>query len=218
MNARFFLLSIGLAALSWMGTGCANKLPPVDYTNFRAHPPRSVLVLPPLNQSTAVEATYGYLTAVTRPLAEMGYYVFPVSVVDQLLKENGMPTAGEMHQVPLQKVKEIVGADSVLYVTVLQYGSKYQVVNSATLVSVKAKLVDTSTGILLWEGQAVAQANSGGTGNIIGDLISAAITQAVNTSADRAHDLAGPANALLFGMKDRGLLYGPRHPQFGKQK
>jgi Putative lipoprotein GNA1162-like len=72
-------------------TGCAVK--PYDYTNFRLHPPRSILVLPPLNESTAVEATWGYLSTVTQPLAERGFYVFPVAVIDQFLKENGLPTA-----------------------------------------------------------------------------------------------------------------------------
>src|SRR5262249_17607729 len=91
-------LNIGctLIALALL-TGCATPTP-YDYTNYREHPPRSILVLPPLNESTAVGATYSYLSTVTRPLAEMGYYVFPVAVVDQFLKENGLPSAGEMHQ------------------------------------------------------------------------------------------------------------------------
>ena len=64
---------LGLCALALMVTlaGCATK--PYDYANFRAHPPRSILVLPPLNESTAVEGTYGYLATATMPLAEMGY-------------------------------------------------------------------------------------------------------------------------------------------------
>jgi len=80
----------------------AVRLPPT----FRAHPPRSILILPPLNESTALEGTYGYLSTVTQPVAEHGYYVFPVEVVDRFLKENGMPTAGEMHQVPLNRVRK----------------------------------------------------------------------------------------------------------------
>ena len=108
----------------------------------------------------------------TQPLAERGYYVFPVAVVDQFFKENGMPTTGEMHQVPLNKVLEITGADAVLFVTLEQYGTKYQVINSATIVRVKARLVDTRTGILLWEGSANAQEeSSSGSGNIIADLV-----------------------------------------------
>jgi hypothetical protein len=64
------------------------------------HPPRSILMLPPLNESTAVEATWGYLSTVTQPLAERGFYVFPVAVIDQFLKENGLPSVlvGELLQ------------------------------------------------------------------------------------------------------------------------
>ena len=198
-------------------TGCVNTKP-YDYTNYRAHPPRSILVLPPLNESVSVEATYSYLSSVTFPLAEMGYYVFPVAVVDEFMKENGMPTAGEMHQAPLDKIVEVTGADAVLFATVMQYGSKYQVLNSATIVAVKARLVDTRTGTLLWEGAAQVQQNSSGSGNPLADLISAALTQAINSGTDAAHSLCEPVNHNLFYTKNHGLLYGPYHPEFGKEK
>lgn len=212
------ILKLGLAVLTGVFlVGCVH-VPPYDYTNFRQHQPVSILVLPPLNESTAVEGTYGYLSTVTLPLVERGYYVYPVAVVDQFLKENGMPTAGEMHQVPLNKIDEIIGADSVLYLTVQQYGSKYQVINSATIVIARAKLVDVKTGLTLWEGVGMAQENSGGSGNIIGDLVAAAITQAINSGTDRAHEVSRLANVNLFLRKDHGLLLGPRHPEFGKDK
>jgi len=214
MSATRRICTIGAAIVLLASTGCVTRKP-YDYTNYHLHQPRSILVLPPLNESTAVEGTYGYLSTVTRPIAELGYYVFPVAVVDQFLKENGMPTAGEMHQVPLNKVQEVVGADAVLFATLKQYGSKYQVVNSATVVEVQARLVDTRTGTLLWEGEAIAQQNSGGSGNIIGDLIAAAVTQAINAGTDAAHDVCPQANNFLFYTKDHGLLYGPYHPKYG---
>jgi hypothetical protein len=217
MNARTFISALPLLLLGLGFTGCATKKP-YDYTNFRQHHPRSILVLPPLNQSTAVEGTYSYLSTATQPLAEMGYYVFPVAVVDQFLKENGMPGAGEMHQIPLPKVLEIMGADSVLFITLKQYGSKYQVINSATIVSASASLMDTRTGIQIWQGEATAQQNSGGSGNIIADLISAAIVQAINSGTDAAHDVCPLANRMLFTTKNHGLLWGHYHPEFGKTK
>jgi len=48
---------------------------------------------------------------------------------------------------------------------VLQYGTKYQLINSATIVRASAKLVDVKTGLTLWEGVAAVQENSGGSGN-----------------------------------------------------
>jgi len=200
------LLGVALA-------GCATKS--YDYTNYRAHPPRSILVLPPLNESTDVKGTYGYLSTVTMPLAELGYYVYPVAVVDHFFKENGMPTAGEMHQAPLNKIREIIGADAVLYIVLKQYGTKYQLINSATIVTAEAKLVDARTGVLLWAGQLSAQENSGGSGNPLADVIAAMLQQAINQSTDHAHELARTAN-VQFAIKDHGLLYGPYHPKYGE--
>lgn len=215
MNTRGLLSAIGCAFAALMLAGCAAK--PYDYTNFRQHPPRSILVLPPLNESTAVEATWGYHSTVTRPLAERGFYVFPVAVVDQFLKENGLPGAGEMHQVPLNKVAEILGADAVLYITVEEYGTKYQVLNAATIVKARANLVDTRTGVLLWAGKTLVQRNSNsGQGNLLAAVVAAAITQIIASSTDAAHNLSGPANVRLFTTKDQGLLYGPYHPRYEK--
>jgi hypothetical protein len=195
--------------------GC-QTVKPYDYTNFRAHPPRSILVLPPLNESTAVEGTYGYLTTVTRPVAERGYYVFPVAVVDQFMKENGLPGAAEMQQAPLAKVAEITGADAVLFLDLKQYGAQYRLLSSVVTVEVHAKLMDTRSGILLWEGNGIAQQGSGGSGNLLGDLIAAAITQAINKHADKAHQVSRIANANLFFPEQTGLPYGPYSEKYDR--
>jgi hypothetical protein len=217
MSARAPVRALGCAAAALALVGCVAPRP-YDYTNYRQHPPRSILVLPPLNESTAVEATYGYLSTVTRPLAELGYYVFPVMVVDQFLRENGLPGAGEMHQVPLDRVAEVIGADAVLFITVEEYGTKYQLVNSATVVRARARLVDTRTGLLLWEGRRAVRQDSnagsgGGSGGLLANLVAAALAQAIGTSIDAAHGLSRSANLVLFTTRDHGLLYGPYHPQ-----
>jgi hypothetical protein len=204
---------IGLLAALVLLTGCAT---PRDYTALRENMPRSVLVLPPLNASLDIKATYGVLSTVTRPLAEMGYYVYPVAVIDQFMKENGLPTAFEMHQIPLNKIHDIIGADAVLYMNVEEYGTKYVVLNSVTIVRLSARLVDVDTGNLLWNGHVDVQvsSNSGG-GGIVGALISSAANQIVASSTDQAHDVAAQANARLLTRPGQGLLYGPCNPRFG---
>ena len=215
MSAPGARIALAAALLASALAGCATTKS-YDYTNYRAHPPRSILVLPPVNESTDVRGTYGYLSTVTRPLAELGYYVYPVVVVDQFFKENGMPSPGEMFQAPLGKIREIIGADAVLYITLRQYGTKYQVIASVTTVSAAARLVDTRTGTLLWEGTVVARANSGGSGNLLGDLLSAVVSQVVGYSTDQARSLAEQAN-LQYSTKDRGLLHGPYSPRYGQE-
>ena len=196
---------IGALILTFMG--CAT---PKNYDKFMAARPRSILVLPPKNLSTDIRGTYSFLSTVTMPIAEKGFYVFPVTVVDQLMKDNGLPSADEMHQVSLKKIKEIINPDAVLYITLEQYGSKFVVVESQTLVTASGKLVSTTSGEVLWEGriQKVVSSGSGG-GGLAGLLVSAVISQAVNSTADNAHDVAIVASQELFMTEGQGLLNGP---------
>ncbi|MBN8279306.1 MAG: DUF799 family lipoprotein [Gammaproteobacteria bacterium] len=195
--------------------GCVTA-PPYDYTEFRAHQPRSILVLPPLNESTSLEGTYSYLSTVSRPVAERGYYVFPVAVVDQFLRDNGLPTPGEMHQVPLPKVVELVGADAVLYPVLSEYGSRFQITQTVTSVRVSARLVDARTGILIWQGDGYAQSGGGGSGGLLEQVVAAAITQIINSQTDPGRDVARQANGNLFYQRNRALPFGPLHPKFGQ--
>ena len=207
--------ALAACALAAVLAGCAN-LKAYDYSNFREHPPRSILILPPINESTAVQGTYSYLSTVSRPVAERGYYVFPVAVVDELMKENGLPSAGEMHEVSLAKVREITGADAVLYPVLHEYGSKYHVLSSDTVVRVTARLVDTRTGLVLWENTGEGRSGSNGSGNIFADLIAAAIVQAINSQTDPAHNVSRIANQQLFFTSGRELPPGPYDPRYGQ--
>jgi hypothetical protein len=193
-------------------SGCAVKAP--DYSAYRTHLPRSILVLPPLNETTDVNAPYVYLSTITRPLAECGYYVFPVAAVDAFMKENGLPTAGEMHAVSLAKIHEVFGADAVLYVTLESWGQKYRIISSDTVVKARAHLVDVRTETTLWQGVAQAQQSSAaGQSDAISMLISALVTQVLASMTDPSHDLARTANGTMVFDGHDGLLLGPYHPQ-----
>lgn len=207
---KAMVLMCALAGL--LLSGCATQHP-YDYTALRAHPPRSILVLPPLSSSIDIKGSYGYLSTVTMPLAEKGYYVYPVTVVDQMMKDNGLPTPGEMRQAPLDKIAAYIGADAVLYIDLIDYGSTYEVIASVTVVSAKARLVDVKTGAQLWDGTVyLRQSDGGNSGNIIANLIATAIDQIINSATDRAHDVSRLANYQLLTNKENGLLNGPYVP------
>lgn len=209
VNGIFKLLPILLCIFL---AGCVTT-PPFDYSAFRSHRPRSILVLPPLNETTDVNAPYIYLSTITRPLAECGYYVFPVAVVDAYMKENGLPSPEEMHGVALEKIRNIIGADAVLYVTIEEWGQKYVVVQSITTIRAKAQLIDTASGKVIWQGTQAISQGSGGGGDPIVMLIAAVITQIVNTLADYTHDLSRVANQTMIYDADQGFLAGPYLPK-----
>jgi hypothetical protein len=208
------LISLALAALAM--TACTT-VEPYDYTAFHAHQPRSVLVLPPLDNTMEVDAAYAYLSTVTQPLAERGYYVFPVAVVDRMLRDNGLPGPGEMHQVPLARLGEVFGADAVLFITLEDWGTAYRVLDSATEVTAQARLVDVATGIEIWNGRHTAvYSSSSGAGSLTEMLVGALVNQVMSSVVDPSLDVARQCNQGLFCTEKRGLLLGPRHEDFGK--
>ncbi len=220
MSWRINRLAGGVAALGaalLLLAGCATPVARDD-TAYKLSRPKSILVLPPLNQSPDVRATYSVLATVTQPIAEAGYYVFPVALVDQTFKENGLPLPGDMHQAPLAKLREIFGTDAVLYLTVDRYGSSYTVIDSTVVVSVRAKLVDARNGQTLWTGAAAASNNQGSANNmgLVGLLVSAAVRQILNSAGDPGHAVARTASQQLLQPGRQGLLFGPRSPQYLK--
>lgn len=100
--------------------------------------------------------------------------------------------------------------------TVKQYGSKYHIISSTTIVTIEGKLVGVKTGLTLWEGAANIQQSSS-SGNILADVIAAPIDQVINASTDPAHDISSAANFQMLTLKDHGLLYGPSFPKDKQQ-
>ena len=202
-------------------SGCLTMPKAHDYSAFRSATPQSILVLPPINNTTEVAATYGVLSQITYPIAESGYYVFPVAVVEQTFKANGLTVANDIHAVPIQKLREIFGADAALYMTVTEYGTSYAVLVSETRVTIQATLVDLRSGTVLWKDSATASSAEGRGSNeagLIGMLIEAAVSQVVETVADAGFDISRvTAYRLLSADTHNGLLYGPRSPNYQKK-
>ena len=104
-SLKLVAAALALVVLS----GCASNPPvPYDYTEYKLSNPKSILVLPPINKTPEVRAPYSMLSQVTFPLAESGYYVLPVSLVDETLKENGVTQAQDAHELPSAKLREIL--------------------------------------------------------------------------------------------------------------
>lgn len=199
-------LGIGL-----LGAGCATA-PAINEEAFRVAKPRSILILPPLNDTSRIEATYAYLSVASEPFAERGYYVFPVAVIDEFFKQNGMPTAGEMHQVSPAKVREILGADTILYITILYFGGDYKIVDSTVKVKVRAKLVDSATGNALWTAE--QQSELGGGSNQDSSLVAALVGAAVKRVAQSSTESARQAAQVNTRTLANQIPFGPRHPEF----
>ncbi len=215
MNTR---ITLTVAAFGLLLGGCATRPQPYDYTAFNQAKPATLLVLPPINDSPDVKATPSLWAHATLPLAEAGYYVLPVTLVDETLRQNGVDTATDAQAIGFDKLRDYFGADAAVYIKVKRYGTSFAVLSSETVVEADARIVDLRTGILLWEGTAQAssteqQRNQAG---LLGALVQAVATQIIHTATDAAYKYAGTAGSRLLGTRPNGVLPGPRSPNYGK--
>jgi len=209
---RFLGKALLLLFLAGLLSACANNELPPDRSALINNRPHSILVLPPLNASVEQDAEAAVLASSTTPLAEMGYYVIPVTNMMETFRQNGLLTAADIHSVPPAKLREIFGADAALYMEVDKYGTRYIVIDSLVEVGVAAKLVDLRSGDMLWENRvSISQSTRGSNqGGLIGAMVSALVNQIGNTVRDSAYPVSKQAMSSLFQTSNNALIAGPR--------
>lgn len=201
-------------------TGCAHQqADKYNYAQFRAENPHSILVVPVVNRSVDVDAPNYFLSSISVPLAERGYYVFPVNMVKEVMHDDGLSDADMVHGSDPTRLAQIFGADSVMYVSINRWDARYLVFNTTVTVELDYQLKSGKTGEILWKNKQMItyapQTNNNG-GNPLAFLISSAIAAAVEKAAPNYMPLARQANAQAIGAAGQGLPAGPYDPQFMK--
>jgi hypothetical protein len=215
------LSALGFVFAFTLLSGCVTQAP-YDYSAFERAKPSTILVMPPLNDSPDVNAVPSVWSHVTWPLAEAGYYVLPVTLVDETFRQNGVMTSSDANNIPVNKLQDYFGADAALYIKVKSFGTSYTVINSASTVRIEGKIVDLRSGESLWEGGAYASTNEEqqqNQGGLVGLLVTALVKQIAGTVRNESHRIAGIASSrLLSTEKYNGILAGPRSPDYGKPR
>lgn len=195
-------------------TGCKTFITKEEFApKMYSEHPISILVLPPINKSTAADAKEYYSTTVAEPLSNGGYYVFPMEVVNDILQQEGLSDTETMLNLPPQKFRDFFGADAVLYVTILEWDSQYLLTTGSVTVKANCELKSTISGEIIWfydEKVSVStEGSSGGQGGWMGLLIKA-VTTAIQTAAQDYVPLARDANTKIF----LALPFGKYHKEF----
>jgi hypothetical protein len=205
------LRRVAALALLPLVAACVQPPTPKDYTPFRAEGPRSILVVPAINNSQTVEAADYFVSTIAPPFAERGYYVFPSFMVKRVMEENGLSDPGLVHNADARRISNLFGCDAVLFVIIENWESEYAVLATATKVGFTYELRSCKTNAVLWQDKRTVvyspQPNS--SGNIFADLIVMAIVAAVEKAAPNYIPLAKQANLLASTTAGQGLPAGP---------
>lgn len=217
---KYFTIVL-LGVLVLFISGCATKTNFVTkgekFPKMYEQQPRSLLILPPMNESTDAEAKDYYMTTVEMPFALMGYYVMPVEIVSDVMKQEGITNTEMLYDLPLNKLQEYFGADAVLYTRIKKWDTSYMVVASHLTVSVDSEIVSTKTSEKLWSynGTVVQDLTnrSNGGGGLAELLVNIAAT-AINTAAADYVKYARIANFRLIS----SVPVGPYHEMYMKDQ
>jgi len=216
MNKLKFML---MGVLALVITGCASPnlvTKAQEFPKMYDERPRSLLVMPPINLSTAADAKDYYATTVEMPLAFQGYYTFPYELTTEILKQEGIYDSELVYNMPLDKFNEYFGADAVLFTKIKKWDTSYAVIASNLTVSIDAEIKSTKTSETLWKynGTVVVDLSGGNSGGGMAGLIASAIVTAVNTAAADYTTYARQANGRFIGT----VPVGPYHPLYLKDQ
>lgn len=199
-------------------TGCTYVYE--NWPNFVEHPPRSILALPPINKTDHAAASDRFLAVLAYPIAEKGYYAYPPMLVKEVLRREGVEAPEEAHALERERLRELFGADAVLYTTVHEW-TPYKVVKDP-YVRVSARLIDVETGLILWHQSDQGQAPLGPADVAVYCLVPTA-PECIHfgflpwTSwASFTMSAAAQASYGLLLEQHYGLLYGPYHPKYAE--
>jgi hypothetical protein len=208
------LLSGILLAIGIIVIGCAPKATTKgeEFPLMYEETPLTILILPPMNESTAAEAKQYYATTVQEVLSYWGYYIYPYEITSDILKMEGIYDAELLRSIPLAKFREYFGADAVLFTTIKLWNLKYMVLASNLTVSIDAELKSTKTDQTLWKynGTVVVDLSGGNMGGGLAGLIVKAVVAATSSAMADYVPYARQANRRALS----SLPFGKYHPDF----
>ena len=194
-------------------TGCVAQPVKQDMSAFQAAAPRSILVVPTINKSLDVDAPNYVLAALPVPIANKGYYVFPVNTTKYVLEQEGFYEGERIHQMATTDLAKLFGADAVLYVSINRWDAQYAFITTVVTVDFDYRLV-SKDGVEIWKEHKHMQyqPQNNNSGSPIAMLVVAVINAAVTRAAPNYMPLTRQANQEVFISGVNAIPNGPYQP------
>lgn len=210
MKKLTYLLLSALILL--LMTGCSTT--PVRtlqdvYPGMYSQKPVSILILPPVNNSTAAEAKEYFACSLAEAIGLKGYYPMPVEAMYTILRDEGLYETETMDPVILNNMKKYFGADAVLYTTIEKWDKVWFLLAGSLTIDVKYALISTETAEVLWDFATTTRVSLGSSSS---NLLVAAVESAVKTAVEDYFPNARQTNILTF---EKTMPLGNYHPNVG---
>lgn len=190
-----------------------------QYAKMYEEKPITLLVMPPINNSTNVEAKDLLYTSISRPLVEAGYYVISSLLAMDVLKAESAYDSELFFDAPLTTFQNYFGADAVVFSIIDTWAKKGTGIETKIRYVIKSAysneiLFDRSCDLYL-----DLSIDSGANG-LLGALVDLAAS-AINTAATDHIKAARKANYYILSdiprgkyspdyMLDKGIIAEPK--------
>lgn len=186
-----------------------------SYTRAELYPkmyeekPLAILVMPPVNNTTNVEAKDLLYTSISYPLIEAGYYVVSPHLALEFMKNESAYDAEIFMDGDISMFGKVFGVDAVIFSIV----DEWKKVGLGIETKIKYIVKSTKTNEILFDRTCDLyldlQVNSG-TGTLLGALLDLAASAIMTATTD--HIVAArKCNAYIFSDFPRGKY----HPEYG---
>lgn len=204
---RFIILAMACCLLASCGIG-SSYTRGSQYAKMYEEKPITLLIMPPINNSTNVEAKDLLYTSISRPLVEAGYYVISPLVAMDVMKAESAYDAELFIDAPLAIFNNYFGADAVVFSVIDSWNKKGLGIETNISYIIKSAytnevLFERSCDLYL---DLSINSNSGTLLGILVDLAASAI----NTAATDHIIAARQANYFIMNDIPRGK-YSPDH-------
>lgn len=171
--------------------------------------PLAIAIMPPINQTTHVEAKDYFYTTLYLPLCEKGYYVFSPYLTMEMFQEESAYDAEQFLEADLSMFRQVLNADAVMF-TIIKAWSRNQL-NSSLKADVEYILRSTKTGQTLYqrEGSISVDTSINAGGGLFG-VVASAVASAINTAVTDKVEAGRKCNAFVLSDLPSGK-YSPHH-------
>ena len=212
-----YLIILVVAALAFAGCSVTEPVAKSNaYKGMYDEDPLTVLLMPPINRSTNVEAKEYFHSSLNVPIANSGYYVIPPFLSMEILKRESAYDAELFLNSSLKKFGEVFGADVALF-TIINKWDKSAIASKVDIeVEYVLKSVESNEVLYSRKGAVTydTSVSTGGSGAI--GLLADLAASAINTAATKYVDVARSCNAYTFSDLPAGK-YHEKHNIDGEE-
>lgn len=205
---RILSLSVAVAIISSCGVSKVTR--GEQYAKMYEEKPVTLLVMPPINNTTNVEAKEFLYTSISRPLADAGYYVISPLLAMDVLKAESAYDAELFVNGSLTTFQKFFGADAVIFSEINSWTKKGFGIETDLRYFIKSAytgeiLFDRSCQLYL---DLSVQSGGGSAFSALADLVASAISTAFTEHIEAARK----ANYFIF----RDIPQGKYSPMYLK--